>query len=59
MAKRSCWGCGTKDEYCYRVEPIVEGTNAGGCMEAASTPKLANLGHLVYQLNNKLAFFEW
>ena len=40
------------------MEPIVEGTNAGGYMECASTPKLANLGHLVYQLNNKLVFFE-
>ena len=57
-AKRSCWGCGACDEYKYRVEPIVEGTNASGYMEVASTPELANLGHLVYQLNNKLAFFE-
>ena len=39
-------------------EPIVEGTNASGYLEAASTPKLANLGHLVYQLNNKVAFLE-
>ena len=51
-------GLWAKDEYCYQVEPIVEGTNAGGYMDAASTPKLANLGHLVYQLNNKLVFFE-
>ena len=58
MAKHSCWGCGAKDEYRYCVEPMVEGTNAGGYMEAASTPKLANLGHLVYQLNNKLVFFK-
>ena len=57
-AKRSCWGCGARDEYCYQVEPIVEGTNAGGHMEVASTPELANLGHLVYQLNNKVAFLE-
>ena len=57
-AKRSCWGCGAWDEYRYRVEPIVEGTNAGGHMEVASTPELANLGHLVYQLNNKVAFLE-
>ena len=57
-AKHSCWGCGARDEYCYRVEPIVEGTNAGGHMEVASTPELANLGHLVYQLNNKVAFLE-
>ena len=27
-------------------------------MEVASTPELANLGHLVYQLNNKVAFLE-
>ena len=27
-------------------------------LEAASTPELANLGHLVYQLNNKVAFLE-
>ena len=51
-------GCGARDEYRYRVEPIVEGTNAGGHMEVASTPELANLGHLVYQLNNKVAFLE-
>ena len=57
-AKRSCWGCGARDEYRYQVEPIVEGTNAGGHMEVASTPELANLGHLVYQLNNKVAFLE-
>ena len=57
-AKHSCWGCGARDEYRYRVEPIVEGTNAGGHMEVASTPELANLGHLVYQLNNKVAFLE-
>ena len=57
-AKRSCWGCGARDEYRYRVEPIVEGTNAGGHMDVASTPELANLGHLVYQLNNKVAFLE-
>ena len=57
-AKCSCWGCGAQDEYCYQVEPIVEGTNAGGHTEVASTPELANLGHLVYQLNNKLAFLE-
>ena len=57
-AKRSYWGCGVKDEYHYHVEPIIEGTNAGGYMECASTPKLANLGHLVYQLNNKVAFFK-
>ena len=57
-AKHSCWGCGARDEYHYRVEPIVEGTNAGGHMEVASTPELANLGHLVYQLNNKVAFLE-
>ena len=57
-AKRSCWGCGARDEYRYRVEPIVEGTNAGGHMEVASTPELVNLGHLVYQLNNKVAFLE-
>ena len=57
-AKCSCWGCGAQDEYRYRVEPIVEGTNAGGHMEVTSTPKLANLGHLVYQLNNKVAFLE-
>ena len=36
----------------------MEGTNAGGHMEVASTPELANLGHLVYQLNNKVAFLE-
>ena len=47
MVKRSCWGCGARDEYHYQVEPIVEGTNAGGHMEVASTPELANLGHLV------------
>ena len=29
-AKCSCWGCGARDEYCYRVEPIVEGTNVSG-----------------------------
>ena len=58
MAKHSCWGCGAQDEFCYWVEPIVEGTNAGGHMEVASTPELANLGHLVYQLNNKVAFLE-
>ena len=52
MAKCSCWSCGAKDEYCYHVEPIVEGTNAGGYMNAASTPELANLGHLVYQPKN-------
>ena len=57
-AKCSCWGCGAKDKYHYRVEPIVEGTNTGGYMECASTPELANLGHLVYQLNNKLVFVE-
>ena len=57
-AKCSCWGCGAQDRYCYRVEPIVEGTNAGGHMGVASTPELANLGHLVYQLNNKVAFLE-
>ena len=57
-AKHSCWGCGARDEYCYWVEPIVEGTNAGGHMEVASTPELVNLGHLVYQLNNKVAFLE-
>ena len=57
-AKRSCWGCGAKDEYRYRVEPIVGGTNAGCYMECASTLELANLGHLVYQLNNKVVFFE-
>ena len=27
-------------------------------MDVASTPELANLGHLVYQLNNKLVFLE-
>ena len=58
MAKCSCWGCSAWDEYQYQVEPIVEGTNAGGHMEVASTPELANLGHLVYQLNNKVAFLE-
>ena len=57
-AKHSCWGCGAQDKYHYQVEPIVEGTNAGGHMEVASTPELANLGHLVYQLNNKVAFLE-
>ena len=57
-AKRSCWGCDARDEYRYWVEPIVEGTNTGGHMEVASTPELANLGHLVYQLNNKVAFLE-
>ena len=57
-AKCSCWGCGARDEYRYQVEPIVEGTNAGGHMEVASTPELANLGHLVYRLNNKVAFLE-
>ena len=57
-AKCSCWGCSAWDEYRYRVEPIVEGTNASGHMEVASTPELANLGHLVYQLNNKVAFLE-
>ena len=57
-AKRSCWGCGARDEYHYWVKPIVEGTNAGGHMEVASTPELVNLGHLVYQLNNKVAFLE-
>ena len=57
-AKCSCWGCGAKGKYRYRVEPIVEGTNAGGYMECASTQELANLGHLVYQLNDKLVFFE-
>ena len=57
-AKRSCWGCGAQDEYHYQVEPIVEGTNTGGHMEVASTLELANLGHLVYQLNNKVAFLE-
>ena len=31
-AKHSCWGCGAQDEYRYWVEPIVEGTNAGGHM---------------------------
>ena len=53
-ARRNCWGCGAQDEYCYHVEPIVEGTNTGGYMDVASTPELANLGHLVYQMNNKL-----
>ena len=48
MAKRSCWGCSVKDKYCYRVEPIIKGSNAGGYMDVASTPELANLGHLVY-----------
>ena len=57
-ARRNCWGCGAVNEYWYQVEPIVEGTNAGGHMDVASTPKLANLGHLVYQMNNKLAFLE-
>ena len=57
-AKRSCWGCGAWDEYRHQVEPIVEGMNVGGHMEVASTPELANLGHLVYQLNNKVAFLE-
>ena len=57
-AKCSCWDCGARDEYRYQVEPIVEGTNASGHMEVASTPELANLGHLVYQLNNKVAFLE-
>ena len=36
----------------------MEGTNTGGHMEVASTLELANLGHLVYQLNNKVAFLE-
>ena len=36
----------------------MEGTNADGYMEVASTLELANLGHLVYQLNNKVAFLE-
>ena len=36
----------------------MEGTNASGYLEATSTPELANLGHLVYQLNNKVAFLE-
>ena len=36
----------------------MEGTNAAGHMDVASTPELANLGHLVYQLNNKVAFLE-
>ena len=57
-AKCSCWGCRARDEYRYRVEPIVEGTNASGHVEVASTPELVNLGHLVYQLNNKVAFLE-
>ena len=57
-ARRNCWGCGATNEYRYRVEPIVEGTNAGGHMDVVSTPELANLGHLVYQMNNKLVFLE-
>ena len=41
-----------------RTNTVTGWTNAGGHMECASTPELANLGHLVYQLNSKLAFFE-
>ena len=57
-ARCNCWGCGATDEYRYWVEPIVEGTNTGGHMDVASTPELANLGYLVYQMNNKWSFLE-
>ena len=48
-AKHSCWGCGAKDVYHYKVEPIVEGTNCGVPLNAASTPELVQVKHMMYE----------
>ena len=57
-AKRSCWGCGAEDVYHYKVEPIVEGTNCGAPLNAASTPELAQVKHMMYEQQNRLLSLE-
>jgi hypothetical protein len=42
-AVRSCYRCGGVDVFRYNVEPIVEGSDVGGFLHAASTPELAQL----------------
>ena len=56
--KCSCWGCGAEDVYHYRVEPIVEGTNCGAPLNAVSTPKLAQVKHMMYKQQNCLLTLE-
>ena len=57
-AKWSCWGCGAVDTCVYKVEPIVEGTNCGAPLNAASTPELAQVKHMLYEQNSCLLALE-
>ena len=42
----------------YRMEPIVEGTNYGAPLNAASTPELAQVKHMMYEQQSHLLALE-